>query len=124
MKEKGFTLIEVMIAMAILGVGLAAMAPLFLAHLQINNQSELKNGAVLVAQQTLDTLRLQNPITMPNSGSTTPQNVTMGGRTYQVVTTYCALASYCNSGSRHIRVEVQFRGKTLYTVDTVYTQLR
>lgn len=124
MKEKGFTLIEVIIAMTILGVGLAAMAPLFLAHLQINNRSELRNGAVLVAQQTLDTLRLQNPITMPTSGSTTPQSVTMGGRTYKVITTYCVFTNYCNSGSRHIRVEVQFRGKTLYTVDTVYTQLR
>jgi type IV pilus modification protein PilV len=124
MNHRGFTLIEVMIAMAILGIGLAAMAPLFLYHLQINNRSELQSGAVAVAQQVLDTLRLQNPLTLPSSGSTTPQNIVMGGRTYQATTTFCAITTYCNAGSRHIQVEVKFRGKTLYTTDTVYTQLR
>ncbi|RMF93695.1 MAG: type II secretion system protein [Nitrospinota bacterium] len=122
MKEKGFTLIEVLIALAILSIAMASIAPVFLSNFAFNNRNELRTGAVAAARQVLDGLRLQNPANLPLSGSTS-QEVIAGDKTYTVITKYCLIATYCQSGSRHIRVEVQFHGQKLYTADTVYTQL-
>jgi prepilin-type N-terminal cleavage/methylation domain-containing protein len=124
MRRAGFTLVEVLIAMAILSIAVTGIAPIFMTHLQINTTSGVRSGAVAAAQQKLDALRLVDPATMPLTGSSAPEDVTVGGRTYQVTTTYCAMGSFCNAESRYIQVEVSYREKTRYTVDTVFTQLR
>lgn len=124
MNHRGFTLIEVMIAVAIFGLVIAGMAPAFAAHIRFNTESELRSNAIAAAQHTLDELRFEDVTSMPSSGSVGPTNVVVGDKTFQVVRTFCGTASYCTSNRiRHIRVEVSYRERVIYGIETVYTDL-
>ena len=121
---RGFTLGEALIALALVAMVAVAVMPVFVAHMDANTRDEIRTGAVGAAQQRLEALRLEAPASMPESGSTAPQLVDVDGRTYEVVTHYCELDGYCEKNrSRHIRVEVRIHGKTIYDVETVYTEL-
>lgn len=54
---RGFTLIEVLVAMVILLAGIIGIVQLFPVSLQANRDAELKGKAVLLAQQKVDELR-------------------------------------------------------------------
>jgi general secretion pathway protein I len=102
----------------------AAILPAFMTHLRANSRNELRSSAVSAAQERLEALRLQDPASMPDSGSSAPQQVNVDGRDFDVVTHYCERSEYCSDDrSRHLRVEVRFGGRTIYDVETVYTQL-
>ena len=125
MNERGFTLIEVMAAMLIFSVLLGGLAPVFVAQLQRNTNSEIRTGAVSAAQFTLDEYRLIDPTTLPSTGTQGPDDLEINGRTYQITTTFCAEASFCASANnRHLTVEVDYRGDAIFSTQTVYTQLR
>ena len=122
--NKGFSLIEAVIAVAILGVLMAGVIPAFMSNLSINGQSERRSEAVALAQQTLETLRGTNMSSLPMSSSTS-KTVQVNGRPYGVTTYYCRMAVYCRQGSsRHLAVEIQVSGKKVYEVETVYTNLK
>lgn len=123
MREKGLSFLEVVAALAILAVVLVGVVPSFLGYLRFNTQSEQRTAAIRLAEERMETLRLINPQTLPSSGSE-DQAQTRSGRSYTVRTTYCADSSLCSSGSRHIRVEVFLNGRSMYAVETVFTQLR
>ncbi len=73
--ESGFTLIETTIALVTLGVCLAYALPLFLYAKINNSKSEIRTGALIVAQRTFDNIRSKpfssNP---PNPVTDLPQN--------------------------------------------------
>lgn len=124
-KDKAFTLLEVMVAMMILGLVAAGMAPVFINHLKTNTRAELKTESIAVAQQVLDELRSQDPTNFPMSGSDAPILVDGGSRSYTVIVSYCKVTSYCASANtRHIEVAVRYMGSTIYEVETVYTKLK
>lgn len=51
--------------------------------------------------------------------------VTSIGYPYDVTIQYCPNASFpCGTSSRNVRVQVNYNGNTVYTVETVYTQLK
>ena len=124
MNCKGFTLVESLIAMAIMGIALAGVLPSFIHNLDTNTSSERHSDAVAVAQQVLEQLRVEDPTLMPTSGSSDIQILTVGGRDYEVVERYCDITAYCTSASRHIIVEVSFAGREIYELETVFTQLQ
>ena len=123
MSQRGFTLLESTIALAILSIALVAMIPGFQTFMDANSLSEERSNALAAAQRTLEVLRYKDPSTLPTSGNDGIQAVTVGNHQYEVVTHYCQNASYCGSASRHIVVEVAYGGKNVYTVETVFTQL-
>jgi len=123
-RERGFSLTEALIALGILAVVAVSVLPAFMTHVGANSRNELRSSAVSAAQERLEALRLENPAGMPDSGSSAPQLVTVDGRRLEVVTHYCERAEFCTDDrSRHIRVEVRVDGRTVYDVETVYTQL-
>lgn len=122
--EKGATLVEALVALVILGVALAGILPSFTTQLHSNARCEQRSGAVSAAQQVLDALRLEDPAAMPMIGTSAPQLIMVGELQYEVITRYCADNTYCNTESRHLIVEVQRDGRTIYDVETIYTQLR
>ncbi len=123
MKGKGLTIVEVVVALAILGIILTFIVPSFVGYLQTNTQSEVRSQAVYLAQRELESLRLQDPSALPTSGQT-ERSESHGGRTFTLRRIYCGQASLCGPGSRHIRIEVLWNGRTVYAAETVYTQLR
>ena len=124
MNDRGFSLLESLVAMALLSVLLAGVVPVFFVMLKTNTRNEERSGAVAVAQQSMEQLRQQDPAEMPGSGSTYPQVVSVDNRDYEVVNWYCLLPTYCGDDSRHVLIEVNYGGKTIFSAESVYTQLR
>jgi type II secretory pathway pseudopilin PulG len=63
--EIGFSLIETVIALVTLGICLAYAMPLFLFAKINNSKSEIRTGALIVAQRTFDNIRAKSFSTMP-----------------------------------------------------------
>ena len=124
MNCRGFTLVESLIAMTILGVALAALVPSFLNYMDVNTISEERSDAVAAAQLVMERLRQRDPAALPDTGSSSPELISIGSRDYEVVTFYCLASEYCGTTSRHLFLEVNFGGQTVYTVESVYTRLR
>lgn len=124
MNSRGFTLVEAAFALAILGIAMAAMLPSFIDFLDANSLSEERSNAVAAAQQVMEELRQFDPGSLPSSGSSAVQTVAIGEHEYEVTAFYCRNASYCSAAGRHIVLEVNYGGKTIYTVETVYARLR
>jgi len=123
LKDSGVTIIEAIIGLAILGIGLAFIVPGFSSSLLINNRTEVRFQAAIVAQKELESARVKNITSLPTSGQTGPMTVSSGGRSFDVVTKYCTVVTLCGAGSRHLRVEVSYESERVFSVDTVYTQL-
>ncbi len=122
-KQRGLTLIEALVALAILGVAAVAIMPAFLTQVDANRRSEPRAGAVTAAQQVVEQLRLGDPSSLPSSGTSAPESVLVGGLSYDVRTQFCVRPEFCDARSRHVIVEVWLDGRRLYDVETVYTQL-
>jgi len=122
--ERGFTLLESLLAMALLAILLIGVVPVFFVMLKANTRNEERSGAVAAAQQSMESLRQQDPAAMPESGPTGPQVVSIDDRDYEVVRWYCLEAPYCGDDSRHVLVEVNYGGRTVFAAESVYTQLR
>jgi len=118
------SLVEALLAIVILGMALASVTQAFMTQRKVNEMNELRSGAEAAAQQVMERLRREDPASMPSSGASSPETIVVDGRGYQVVTRYCLDAGYCGAGSRHLRLEVSFAGRSLFDVETVYTQLR
>ena len=124
-KQSGFTLIETIVALGVFGVASAAIANGFIMQMRTNNQNTQRGESVAAAQFVLDQQRVIDPTSMPASGTSAPQNVTVGSHTYSVTITYCPVPTYCVSPNvRHLRVNVSYQTVLKYSVDTVYAQLR
>lgn len=122
--SKGFTVVEALLAVALLGIVLTGVLPGFLTFLDSNTFSESASDAVAAGQVMLERLRLQDPSALPTSGKTSPEVVLVGNREYEVTNTYCLVSSYCGTDSRHVRVEVNYGGDTLFVVESVFTRLQ
>jgi type II secretory pathway pseudopilin PulG len=124
MNQRGSTLLEALVAIAIVGIAIAGIAPAFFVQMDANGRNEQRTEAAAAAARVMETLRREDPASLPTSGSSDPEQLLVGNRMYDVVVHYCAVPSYCGAGSRHVRTEVSLHGRLLYAVESVYTQLR
>jgi general secretion pathway protein I len=68
MKNRGFTLIEIVVAMAILGVGLIAIIELFSGGLRLGRTSEEYTKAVGLARMKMEEFALRDHLEEGNEG--------------------------------------------------------
>lgn len=120
---RAFTLMEVMVALILVGFVAAFLSPGFASQARQNTVSEVKSQAIDAAQRRLDTLRISDPATMPSTGSDT-QNIQIANRTFAVTTQYCSTSSLCSIVTRHLKVTAKYRNVSYYVTETVFTQLR
>jgi prepilin-type N-terminal cleavage/methylation domain-containing protein len=122
--ERGFSLVESLCALAILLVALVGVVPTFYVLVNVDTLSERRSMAVAAAQQVMEALRQASPSSLPSSGSSAVQTVSVGRNDYEVTAHYCTRSAFCSADSRHIVLEVSFGGRNVYIVETVYTRLQ
>lgn len=118
-QRAGLTLVESLVALAVLAIAMAGVIPIFASNARINSRMELRTGSVVAAQTVLDDLRRQW-VGWPASST-----VTVGSRDYSVAISVCAEGSsdcMTRTDSRHVRLEVSHSGTTYYEVETVFTR--
>jgi prepilin-type N-terminal cleavage/methylation domain-containing protein len=117
----GFSMVEAIVALALLGIMLTALLPSFVQNIQVNTQSELRTDAVAVAQVEMDRLRAVG--SWPATG--TQRTVTTELATYETELTYALYCrdGNCFQGARQVQVEVRHNGRRLYQATTVFTSL-
>ena len=124
MRQKGFTLIEVLVALSLFALVSAGMVPSFVLFLKYNRSAQIKTEAALAAQEILDEMRVEDPSDMPDSGSDPAQTVASGDHDFEVTVSYCENPAYCATDTKHLSIDVAYQGTTIYEVETVYTDLR
>jgi len=77
-RNKGFTLIEVMIAIVIIGISLLAIAPLLITSAKVNTNMSIRSRAQMLAAEKINELQTWTKDDIDNSG--------------------CADGSVCNEG--------------------------
>lgn len=123
--EKGFSLIEILVSLVLLGLVAAGVAPVFLSNLKFITDNEVRSGAIAAAQVKLDELRFEDPYGMPTSGSDPAEVITAGNKDYEVTTYYCLDTSLCaTTSTRHLTLDIDYNGTTVYSIETVFTALQ
>ena len=117
--QTGFTLVEALCAISLLGIAMAAVLPSFLQYADSNDLSEERSYALTAAQRAMETLRAEDPASLPSGGSTTIEYVTVGDREFEIVTTYCQDNTFCTADRRQVRIEVNFGGTPIYSITSI-----
>lgn len=129
MNKRGLSIIEAIVALAVIGIILAILIPSFIGSLRITNRTELRGVAIGLAQQRLEELRSQLPSPLPTTPTSNSSDVTVQGRTFAIQTTFCPTdvplttppTPPCTAQRVLVRVQVSYQGSVLYAADTVYT---
>jgi prepilin-type N-terminal cleavage/methylation domain-containing protein len=122
--ERGFSLLEVLLAVALVGIVIMGVVPAFITCKDVNARNEVRSGALAAAQRLMEEHRRVDPATLPSSGSSSIQLMSVGKRDYEVVAHYCIASALCDHQSRHITIEAGFGNETLLTIEAVFTKLR
>jgi len=124
LNNRGFSLIESLIGLALLAIVLVSLLPAFLTLMDANTFSEEHSAALAAGQRAMEKLRLVDPGSMPTTGASAVQVIVVDSREFEVLTHYCRVSEYCSSATRHVSVEIRYGGQKVYDVDTVYTRMQ
>ncbi len=124
--EEGFGILEASIALTTLGVTLAYAMPLFLYSRMNNVKSEVRTGAMMVAQRALDDVRSTPFASIPGTLSTVnaTTDVNALGRTYTATKFHCRAADPCSTNYKTLRVQINYNGSRIYEMDAGFTDFR
>lgn len=120
--ERGLTLVESVVSLLIFFVALAGIVPVFLNYTISTINNEKKTAGIAVSQQVLDEIRQSDAASLPSNGTQTLAKVTHLGKEYTPKVTYCQNTTYCDANSRHITIEVDQDGTSVYEAETVFTK--
>lgn len=127
-REQAFTLIEVLVALGILGIVMGTVMSALLANTSLNAQVSRKAEAVRISEEIMEGYRQQTDYKTLQA-TDLESSVTRQGQQYKVVTDFCPTdlsteikkALPCTQSSVYIRVEVSNGGKLLQRAETYYT---
>lgn len=121
---EGFTLIEVLVALLILGVALMFLLSALLGNTNLNTKIDRKAEAIRVSEGILENYRQSSDY--GGLRTDTSQTVTRRGTNYAVDTDFCPddapSTMACTTTSVYIRLKVKYDGKVLHQADTYYTE--
>lgn len=124
MSAKGYSLLEVLISVALFSLVFAVMSPAFVSQMRGNRTSQLEMEAIQAANTVIDQKRLIDPATMPSSGSDSAITVPINNHNYAVTVSYCTNSGLCTGNTiRHIQINVALNNENVFTTETVFTQL-
>lgn len=128
--ESGYTLIEVMAALTILGVVFAYSMPIYMySRIKILN-GQIKSGAIIIAQRIITDYSAKKVSTLPFGGTpiaiTDPDTLRSMGRNYQANIQFCPPVSspdeilpFCGASHpeyRTARVSISRNGSEVFSI--------
>ncbi len=122
-RQAGLSLLEALAAVGILAVVTVAVLPAFTGQLRSTERNIERTAAINAVQQRLEALRMEDPASMPTTGASAPQLISVGDRQFEVVTRYCDRPALCNANSRHVTVVATHEQRQVYDVETIYTRV-
>ncbi|GGM16948.1 type II secretion system protein [Deinococcus aerophilus] len=122
---QGFTLVEVLAALLVLGMVMATMFAALLANTSLNSKVERKAEAVRISEQKLENYRQLGRYGNLVTQGTVAETVTYNGKPYTVQTTFCPSdrpsTMVCSNTAVYIRLDVLQTGQLLHRAETFYT---
>ncbi|MDX1824842.1 MAG: prepilin-type N-terminal cleavage/methylation domain-containing protein [Thiohalomonadales bacterium] len=85
-KNRGFTLIEVMIAMAIFAIGILAVGSMQMSNTKNNTTGNITTQATMLARQKLEELKTVSDVTTLTSGTDPNNPIDVDGNTGGIYT--------------------------------------
>ncbi|TDE84806.1 prepilin-type N-terminal cleavage/methylation domain-containing protein [Deinococcus sp. S9] len=123
MNRSGFTLMEVLVSLVIVGIIVTVVLASMTSAFNLNQGAERKTEAAFVAQDKIDSLKRLDPAALPLSGRE-DSPVSVKGRSYLVRVTYCLTPAYCQNNNRDVGIEVRAGDALLFSGETVMTQVQ
>jgi len=77
--SKGFSLVEVLLGIALMGIAILGLAQLFLLGVWNNRRADLISNGTFIAQQELDLLRTLTPEELANLPDTQDEQIDLNG---------------------------------------------
>lgn len=119
-RERGGTLIECLVAIALFGLGGAAMEGLLVQHLRMESTNVTSTTAITLASKELEDLRGLDYLDIGSRSST----VTMDGLCYNIQTTVVANSPQANLKSITASVSwTEPSGPKTYSLYGIYTDI-
>lgn len=122
--EGGFTLLEVLAALLLLGLALAALLSATLANTGLNSRVDRAAEAVRISEERLEGYRYVGGYGALRTNKT--ETETRRGQNYTVVTTFCPSDAPtempCSGSAVYIRLEVKDGPRLLHRAETYYTE--
>ena len=110
--ERGFTLLEVLVALVITSIGLLGLAGLMVNSLKNNQSSAMRSQAAWLAYDVIDRMRANRTLALPAGGGASPYAIAIGtdpagtGTAVSDLTTWRAnLAAVMLSGTGGVNID-------------------
>ncbi len=126
----GFTLIETLVAIAVLGVTLTLLTTAFLANTNLNSVVDQRADATRIGETVLESYRQNSNYGVLAVSAPISQNFTRNGRTYVARTTFCpdtrsadlTAKMPCSDTAVFIELTISRNSTVLYSASTYYTR--
>lgn len=126
----GFTLVETLVAIAVLGITLTLFTTAFLANTSLNNTVDRRAEATRIGEKILEGYRQNSNYGVLATSAPVSQSITRNGQTYVALTTFCAATRPadlmtkmpCSDTAVFIELNVSQNSKVLYSASTYYTR--
>lgn len=123
--ERGFSLVEILIALGIFSIGILAVAQLQLWNIRNNSTGNFTTMATMLARQQMETLKNETDVTTLSSDSDPNNPIDEDGNSGGIFTrTWAVTNPLGGSTSRHLTVAVSWsrRGQNRSVVLTSITR--
>lgn len=126
--DSGMTIIEVLIALALLGLTLSILTTSMISNANLNDTIDKRGQAIRLAEKLLERYRYDED----SYGDLASKGIVESkeehnGYIFPVKTTFCPSdmpkQMVCDDSSVYIRLEVLNNNKVLYKTETYYTEL-
>jgi len=116
--NQGFSLIELLIAMAIFSIGIQAVGSLMLSATRNNTNGNILTQATMLARAKIEEKKREADVGALSAGAETETNIDEQGNPGGIYTRRCSISSVGNSRQIHVIVSWTRRGQSRRVVLT------